>query len=466
MDSNNSHGDSGNHTIPKNSKDQNLIVFSKDDIQEGLKECEFFVVGKIISEKNFHVNSLQNALSNIWNHPAGFKIVDLGEEIFSFFFHKTKDMEKALKGQSWIFRNSWLLLQRWQCAQNPRDMVFNSTNIWLQIWGLPIHCQTKQMGRRTRESMGTVFETDIYEIQGKGSYVRALVEIDISKPLLPGINAGSKNDEVFGLTSNMRNCHNSAMYVKKGKPTPNHQDEEKKRKLAHELLDKLSGLSVNPGEHQNAQENLDSHTAAPTSENDIAEDPHIINQLSAAQNPNNKPVTTLIPLTDLSNTIPEEKTATRRWKRTRDAKTDQGIGGLNNVRAVGCTTEGRSRAGGLALFCFEDLTVDIISTCISHIDAKVSMDDGESFWYCSGVYGFLDNPSMPLTWDLIRSLDRDIEVAPWLCFGDFNQICAHEEKRGGNPVPHSLLSGFRDCLQCLLVDLGFIGDVYTWDNIQ
>ncbi|KAJ1422489.1 Zinc finger, CCHC-type [Sesbania bispinosa] len=53
------------------------------------------------------------------------------------------------------------------------------------------------MGKKLGAAMGTVLETHVYEVQERGSFVKALVEIDLKKPLLPGVNAGSKNDGLF-----------------------------------------------------------------------------------------------------------------------------------------------------------------------------------------------------------------------------------------------------------------------------
>ncbi|KAJ1403686.1 Zinc knuckle CX2CX4HX4C [Sesbania bispinosa] len=183
-----------NRSNPRRNKAPDPIVFEEEDIQEGLEECGNSVVGKLTTEKSIHVNSLSNAFNSIWNEPKGFKVIDLvGEKIFQFFFQDSR----VVKGQPWSFRNSWLILKRWERHLNPNDMDFRNIQVWVQLWGLPIHCRTRQMGRRIGACMGTVSDADIYEIQGMGSYVRILVEIDVSKPLLPGINAGSKSDGVF-----------------------------------------------------------------------------------------------------------------------------------------------------------------------------------------------------------------------------------------------------------------------------
>ncbi|KAJ1416378.1 Zinc knuckle CX2CX4HX4C [Sesbania bispinosa] len=230
----------------------NLIIFYEEDIQEGLNECGNSIVGKLISGKSFHVNSLLNAFTNIWNRPKGFKVVDLGEKIFQFFFHEARDMERVLK------------------AMGIANSLSNQAN-----------------GKRIGACMGTVFEADIYEIQGKGPYIRVSVEIDISKPLLPGINTGSKKDGVFWVDFQYEKlpqfCYTCGLI--------GHDDEEcngahdkgaeenslgpwmrtsqigKKKKLTQELLEKLYELSFKQPESTTTRQ-IEEHTVNVESEED------------------------------------------------------------------------------------------------------------------------------------------------------------------------------------------------------
>ncbi|XP_050222238.1 uncharacterized protein LOC126672334 [Mercurialis annua] len=51
----------------------------------------------------------------------------------------------------------------------------------------------------------------------------------------------------------------------------------------------------------------------------------------------------------------------------------------------------------------------------------------------------------------------------WCIFGDFNDILALEEKRGGASYPTWLLSGFRNAvMKSGLIDLGASGHKFTW----
>lgn len=80
---------------------------------------------------------------------------------------------------------------------------------------------------------------------------------------------------------------------------------------------------------------------------------------------------------------------------------------------------------------------------------------------------FPDNQSKWKTCDLINNLSNAETHGKWLVFGDFNMVLSQDEKLGGNLVPNNHITLFRDTLQRNgLIELGFEGDKYTWNNNQ
>ena len=103
----------------------------------------------------------------------------------------------------------------------------------------------------------------------------------------------------------------------------------------------------------------------------------------------------------------------------------------------------------------------MVSSSPNHIDAVVGANPRDQ-WRFTGVYGFADSSKKQETWSLLRGLHRVVSL-PWLCAGDFNEILWSHEKLGLGPRQECKMKEFRDLLdECGFVDLGFIGEKFTW----
>ena len=68
------------------------------------------------------------------------------------------------------------------------------------------------------------------------------------------------------------------------------------------------------------------------------------------------------------------------------------------------------------------------------------------------------------TWRLMRHL-KNRSILPWLCIGNYNEILHSGEKNGRHPRPLPLMVAFQNTLlACRLIDLGYNGYMYTWQN--
>ena len=119
--------------------------------------------------------------------------------------------------------------------------------------------------------------------------------------------------------------------------------------------------------------------------------------------------------------------------------------------------------GGLALLWMEEIELHVQTFTLNHIDALI-MNDTNNPWRLTGFYGWPDEMMKHKSWQLLKHLHTRHSI-PWLCCGDFNEILNSNEKQGRLPKPIALMQQFRaTLLQCRLVDLGFQGNIYTWNN--
>ncbi|XP_015959581.1 uncharacterized protein LOC107483479 [Arachis duranensis] len=179
-------------------EEEEVLEYEEEDIEEGVEKCNHSLVEKLVTDKNINPTWVQTAMFNIWRRPEDFKMVEIRPKLFQFFFHKEIDMRRVLKGNPWMFRNSWLLIKKWERGVNPAEMDFSRTEIKLQIWNMPEHCKTTTLGRKIAARVGEVMECNVFSAgPGKGNFLKASVMIRIEDPLKEGLNMGSKQD---GLT--------------------------------------------------------------------------------------------------------------------------------------------------------------------------------------------------------------------------------------------------------------------------
>ena len=136
--------------------------------------------------------------------------------------------------------------------------------------------------------------------------------------------------------------------------------------------------------------------------------------------------------------------------------------GYNGCLAVNCT----GRSGGLALFWSTCTTcVCLQYVCKNFIDVKIKEDSG-LMWRASFVYGEPKAELRHIFWNRLRFLKAQWN-GPWICMGDFNEVIYNDEHLGTCTRGEAQMCQFRECLEdCQLVDLGFSGPKYTWNNRQ
>ena len=138
------------------------------------------------------------------------------------------------------------------------------------------------------------------------------------------------------------------------------------------------------------------------------------------------------------------------------------LGQINKI-FVDCCSDGKRRRGGLAIFWRDSISLVLKSMSPNHIDLEGLGWEGNPIWRITGIYGYPNDEEKHKTWSLIANLNNS--ALPWLCFGDFNEILAQEEKKGGLLKPQAAIDKFRKAVnECNFRDLGYTGYPYTWSN--
>jgi hypothetical protein len=185
-----------NNTTPTGASKDPFCMYKEEHVAEGISTCNNTLIGKILSSKTILKPVLHNSLQGIWGEPKGFAITEIEGGYFHITMDNEKDIQRALKGNPWMVRNSWFLVQHWDRQINPSNLDFLHAPTWIQIWGLPIHCKTITMGRHLGSQLGKVEDAAIYDYPQKARIVKIKVCINIEEPIRPGMFIGNTKDGI------------------------------------------------------------------------------------------------------------------------------------------------------------------------------------------------------------------------------------------------------------------------------
>jgi hypothetical protein len=182
---------------PPSTSEGPFCMYKETHIQEGVNHCKNSLIGKILSEKPILKPILLNTLLGIWGNPKGLKITETEGGLFHITMDSDTDLQRAVKGNPWIIRNSWFLVHHWDRKINPNNMDFKHVQIWIQLWNLPIHCKTTNMGKHLGSQLGKVEEAALYDYPQKARIVKIKVNLNIEEPIRPGLFIGNTT---YGIT--------------------------------------------------------------------------------------------------------------------------------------------------------------------------------------------------------------------------------------------------------------------------
>ena len=121
--------------------------------------------------------------------------------------------------------------------------------------------------------------------------------------------------------------------------------------------------------------------------------------------------------------------------------------------------------GGLWYFWKSPVqTIDFISTKPSLFHSLIIFGPDELEVVVSAMHALSFSAAKPHFWHRLTQ-DPPLSSALWLVMGDLNTVTSDKKNSGGTPVRSAYCTAFLNFVNSTsLVDLGFSGSLYTWDN--
>lgn len=173
-----------------------------DDVAvEGLATSLLAIVGKVLSPSVLHIQTIASSLRPAWGNPKGLQMKSVGDNIFIAEFSSRQDLDRVLDGSPWNVGKKAVLVQHFDPNLRPAEVVFDKMAIWIRIYDLPLGLMNSKWGWQLAKKVGSVVKVEVdNQDRAWGPYLRAKVEVDLSKPLLRYITIFSekrKTTDVF-----------------------------------------------------------------------------------------------------------------------------------------------------------------------------------------------------------------------------------------------------------------------------
>ncbi|XP_059435249.1 uncharacterized protein LOC132168163 [Corylus avellana] len=145
------------------------------------------LVGQVISQKTQNNQSVNAALTKAWFFAIPFSFAVLGPNTYLFKFSE-KDHISRIRNQVWNVNGFLLALQTWSPTATLGELSLKEVPFWIQVHGLPLHNLSIKNAIAIGKGLGHLVKVE--DASGVDtpfrSYLRLLVDVDISKPLNPG----------------------------------------------------------------------------------------------------------------------------------------------------------------------------------------------------------------------------------------------------------------------------------------
>ncbi|XP_070025680.1 uncharacterized protein [Nicotiana sylvestris] len=152
-------------------EENDVVAIEYPDIQSSMKDCE----------------GVKNTMSLVWGHPVGLRIKEIGWNFFQFIFKDKESKDKIWFATPWLYDKYLLNIHPWEPDLKSDSQVFNICNLWVQVWNIPLHWLSKDVGRKIGQALGGTVDIVIPDNGSKeGRYMRIKVTMNINRPLPRG----------------------------------------------------------------------------------------------------------------------------------------------------------------------------------------------------------------------------------------------------------------------------------------
>ena len=141
-------------------EEEQVITVSDEGRKDEIESGNLSLIRKFLACKPFNKRVAQNTLRKVWGLDDGVQIMEVGSSMFQFKFQTEFNLERVSRGGPWTFDNLVLMLRKWQKGMTTINVKFDSTSLWVQIWGAPFDMFSPKVAEEVGSRVGVVEEVE------------------------------------------------------------------------------------------------------------------------------------------------------------------------------------------------------------------------------------------------------------------------------------------------------------------
>ncbi|KAF4346741.1 hypothetical protein G4B88_011066 [Cannabis sativa] len=142
------------------------------------------VVGRFLTARPIDFEAMRHVMASLWQPGKGVYVKEIDSNRYLFQFYHEIDLERVVEGSPWTFNRQQFVFQRLQRGEDPKKVVINSLDMWVQIHGLQTGFKSASVVERLEGFVGTFIKSNPKNFQHVWrEYMRLRVSIDITVPL-------------------------------------------------------------------------------------------------------------------------------------------------------------------------------------------------------------------------------------------------------------------------------------------
>lgn len=165
-------------------EEQGELVYVEESAVSSEIDTRWCLVGRFLTDCSIDFQAMQHKMASLWRPGRGMYVKQLDVNRFLFQFYHEIDIKRVCDGSPWTFGRFHLVFERLREGMDPRTMVINNLDIWVQLHGVGTGFMAQRVVQDIGNHIGQFVESDVNNFVGVWrEYFRVRVSIPLNVPL-------------------------------------------------------------------------------------------------------------------------------------------------------------------------------------------------------------------------------------------------------------------------------------------